>query len=463
MNTKVLLISSLVSLAISACGGGSGDEEPLETEIIVLKNNAVRSIGGSFDGSLRAVGGTLNQNADVGNTINDVATGGSDQMGEDLPTDAGIQDQVENWLNVSLATDENSDNTTRNGNVITVDPDEGELCREEGIFDQLSAQEYSDCTAFFKDVTVRLVATAEEAGEVTYLYQQLPVVSLGYAPNSESVELDLGGMKAAIDGISNLINSDEGQITSPNEMKGSFRFTATETSSVEGQEAGSISYAVAKPIKIASTDDEGVESSLSMQTGTLFSISGDAETGVGSMSFDIGAISAAAPSDSGFAQMNLSGFTGQADVNPVDGVLVVRDFGLSKGPFSLSVNNEEVMRTTLGAFGFTVTEGSDLEPGELIIDGNMNLAVVFNEFAENEYVDGVVAMALNMMAPNGTSFSRAGNGTTQISGAGPFTVSFAQTPDIGNPTVETVEINSGECFDELFEDDSAEPSVELCL
>jgi len=258
----------------------------------------------------------------------------------------------------------------------------------------------------FKDVTVRLVATAEEAGEVTYLYQQLPVVSLGYAPNSESVELDLGGMKAAIDGISNLINSDEGQITSPNEMKGSFRFTATETSSVEGQEAGSISYAVAKPIKIASTDDEGVESSLSMQTGTLFSISGDAETGVGSMSFDIGAISAAAPSDSGFAQMNLSGFTGQADVNPV--------------------------------FGFTVTEGSDLEPGELIIDGNMNLAVVFNEFAENEYVDGVVAMALNMMAPNGTSFSRAGNGTTQISGAGPFTVSFAQTPDIGNPTVEIV-------------------------
>jgi len=129
MNTKVLLISSLVSLAISACGGGSGDEEPLETEIIVLKNNAVRSIGGSFDGSLRAVGGTLNQNADVGNTINDVATGGSDQMGEDLPTDAGIQDQVENWLNVSLATDENSDNTTRNGNVITVDPDEGELQR----------------------------------------------------------------------------------------------------------------------------------------------------------------------------------------------------------------------------------------------------------------------------------------------------------------------------------------------
>jgi len=93
-----------------------------------------------------------------------VATGGSEQMGEDLPTNAGIQEEVQNWLNVSLAADENTDTTTtRNGNVVTVDPDEAELCREEGIFDQLNAQEYSDCTAFFKDVTVRLVATAEEA------------------------------------------------------------------------------------------------------------------------------------------------------------------------------------------------------------------------------------------------------------------------------------------------------------
>jgi len=270
-------------------------------------------------------------------------------------------------------------------------------------------------------------------------------------------------LKKLIDGISNIVSTEGGQITSPNVMTGSFRFTATETSAEEGQEAGSISYAIAKPIRISTTDDDGVESALSMQTGTLFTISADAATGVGSMSFDIGAISAAAPSDSGFAQMNLAGFTGQADVNPADGALVVRNFGLSNGPFSLSVNNEEVMRTTLGAFGFTVTEGTDLEPGELIIDGNMNLSVVFNEFAENEYVDGVVAMALDMMAPNGTSFSRAGNGTTQIGGAGPFTVTFAQTPDIGNPTVETVVVNSGECFDELFEDDSAAPSAEQCL
>jgi len=68
-----------------------------------------------------------------------------------------------------------------------------------------------------------------------------------------------------------------------------------------------------------------------------------------------------------------------------------------------------------------------------------------------------------MMAPNGTSIFRAGNGATQIGGAGPFTISLGQTPTVGNPTVETVQINSGECFTDLFEDNSAEPSAQLCL
>ncbi|MBX2837075.1 MAG: hypothetical protein KTR35_09495 [Gammaproteobacteria bacterium] len=470
MKVKILLISSLVSLAITACGGGSsGTDAPVNAETGDLKSNAIRAIGGSFDGSLGAVGSTINQNSSVGNTINDVATGGADQMGEDLPTDVGIQQEVQNWVSVSLGTDVNSGSTTtRDGNVITVDPDEAEMCREDRVFDQSSAQEVSDCIAFFRDVTVRLVATAEEAGVLTYLYQQQPVVSLGYAPNSESVELDLGGLKAAIDGIaaleinSNINSNNVEQITSPDEMSGSFKFTATETNSTEGQEAGSISYAVAKPIQIAAVGDGSIQNRLTMQTGTLFSISADAATGVGSLSIDLGAIAATGATGAEIGQMNLAGFTAQADVNPADGALVVRNFGLSKGPFSLSLNNEEVISATLGAFGFRVTEGTDMEPGELIIDGNMDLSIVLNQFAENEYMDGVVAMALDMMAPNGTSFSRAGNGSTQIGGAGPFTVTLGQTPDIGTPTIETVQVNSGECFTDLFED-SVAPSAEQCL
>jgi len=150
-------------------------------------------------------------------------------------------------------------------------------------------------------------------------------------------------------------------------------------------------------------------------------------------------------------------------VNPTDGSLVVRNFGLSKGPFSLSVNNEEVMRAALGAFGFRVTEGTDMEPGELIIDGNLDLSVMLKQFAGAGLDADVAAMALNLMATSGTSISRAGNGSTQIGGAGPFTVSVSQTPTVGNPSIETVQVNSGECFDGLLDDESAAPSAEQCL
>ena len=465
MSTKVLLITGLVSLAISACSGDSNTSEPLEADTVDLKNNAIGLIGSSFDRSLNAVGSSANQNSDVGNTITDVAVGGADQMGEDISTDSDIQEEVQNWLSVSLATDENpASSTTRNGNIVTVDPDENELCREEGIFDQLDAQGYTNCTEFFKDVSVRLVATAEEVGTLTYLYQQIPVVSLGYSPNSESIELDLGGIKAALDGLVALGIEDDNVelIATPDEMSGSFKFTATENNSADGQEAGSISFEVAKPIRFVGQDDEGNGNSLTMQTGIVFSIAADTATGEGSLLIDLGAITAAGATGDGLGQMNLAGFTAQADLNPADGELVVRNFGLSKGPFSLSLNNEEIMRATLGAFGFRVTEGTDMEPGELIIDGNMDLSVVLNQFAENEYDDGVIAMALDMMAPDGTSFSRAGNGTTQIGGAGPFTVTLGQTPDIGTPTVETVVVDSGECFTDLF-DGSAAPSAEQCL
>jgi len=487
MNVKKILVTSLVSLVVTACGGGSDNSnppvagsdpvnvveptvagdglvntaEPVAAGTGELKNNAISSIGGRFDGSLTAVGTALNDNSDFGSTVNDVATGGSDQMVENLPTDLGIQQDVENWMSVSLGTDENSDSTTsRDGNIITVDPDEAELCREEGIFDQSSADDFANCTAFFKDVTVRLVATTEEEGLVTYLYQQQPVISLGYAPNSESVELDFGGIKAMLDGIA-VIEPNEFQGELPSVMSGSIKVSATETNQIQGQEAGSVSFDIAKPIQLVSSNDEG-ETSLSMGSGTLMSISADAGTGQGNLSFDLGAISAAAPTDSGLGQMNLAGFTGEADVNPNDGVLVVRNFGLSKGPFSFSVNNEEVIRATLGAFGFQVTEGSDLEPGELIIDGNMDLSIIAKQFADNEMGDNLVAMTLDMMAPNGTIFSVAGNGATQVGGAGPFTISLGQTPAQGTPTLETVIVNSGQCFTELFDDSVPPPSVAQC-
>lgn len=464
MNTKILTLTSIVSLALVGCGGGSSSDEPtpepLTNDTGELKDNAIGAIGRRFDGGLTAVGSTLNQNTSVGNTINDVATGGSDQLGEEVPTNFDLQSQLQNWMSVSLGANDDT-NTNRDGNIITVDPDEEELCREEGLFDQSNAEELADCTAFFKDVTVNLVASAEDAGVLTYLYRQQPVISLGYSPTTDSFEFDLGGLSAVIEGL-NEIDPDMADSSSTT-MSGSFKFLTTQTNETEGQEAGSISMSIAKPIRLANTDEEG-NSSLSMDPGTLFSISADAATGVGGMSFDLGAINFTGPSDSGQASMALAGFTGEADVNPTNGVLVVRNFGLSKGPFSLSVNNEEVIKATLGAFGFQVTEGTDLEPGEMILDGNMDLSIIAKKVAglDLNLGEGVIATALDVMAPVGTSLARAGNGTTRVGGAGPFSVTVSRTPENDVPSVESVQVNSGECFNELFEE-SEQPSTALCM
>jgi len=419
MNMKFLLVFSLVSIAITACGGSSGTADPIDADISDLKNNAVIAIGGRFDSNLSAVGTTL-----------------------------------------SLATDENSTGTTiRDGNTITVDPDEAVLCREQSVYDG----ELADCIAFFKDVTVKLVAASELAGELTYLYQQQPVLILSYAPNSESIELNFFGLKTVLSGYE-LINPSpaEEPRTIPTVMRGSFKVSTTATNMVEGQEAGSITYSVAKQIRIETVDDDG-SSTFSMNPGTLLSVNADASTGQGGMTFNLGAISAATPTDSGLGRLNLQGFTGKADVNPANGELVVSNFGLSKGPFSVSINNEEVMSAALKAFGFRVTESTDMEPGEIIIDSDMNLSAMVRQFAGNDLEDGLLAMTLGIVAPSTTSISRSGNGATKIGGAGPLTVSLGSTPEVGDPSEETVEVNSGECFTDLFDEESDVPSAEQCL
>ena len=127
-----------------------------------------------------------------------------------------------------------------------------------------------------------------------------------------------------------------------------------------------------------------------MAPGTLFAISADVGTGIGSLSFDVGAISAAAiDEDSQLGKLNLAGFTGKADVNPDNGTMVVSNLGLSRGPLSVSIDNQEVLKMTLQSFGFQVSEQSDA----LTINGDLNLSLFadatgLNDMAEQDFADG---------------------------------------------------------------------------
>ncbi len=479
MRRDKFMLTVLISAVLSACGGSSGDSTPqpvVEADTAQLKNNAVAAIGGDFDGNISAVGRMFNQNRSVVvGTTGDVVVGGTDEFQQDIETETDVQESIQELVVASLAASEGSAGvTTRTGNTINIDPDETEVCEEnllsseDQLFGASDPTEFDNCRELVKDLTVQLVASGEESGSVSYLFKNEPVLTLGYAPGSESVELDFGGLRTftvAYEDIYYGPNSESAEF--PAVVTGSIRAATVTTNDTPGQEAGSVSLDIVKPINIVNSNSAGQEE-LSMAPGTLFAISADVGTGIGSLSFDVGAISAAAiDEDSQLGKLNLAGFTGKADVNPDNGTMVVSNLGLSRGPLSVSIDNQEVLRMTLQSFGFQVSEQSDA----LTINGDLNLSLFadnsgLNDMAEEDFADGepnIVSSMISMMAPSGTAFSRAGSGAVQIGGTGPFTVSYGATDDQGAQEESVVVVNAGECVESYLPDEDDIPSAEKCL
>ncbi len=462
MNMKIVLATCLVSALITACSSRDDNTPTNDMDTEEVKVAALRSLGGNFDGNATAVGTVLNRNSDVlTGTLGDVAVGGSEQLPTEVETDLEIQERVQSLLSASLGIDE-SDNstTTRVGNTILIDPDETMLCADDTLDDFSSDVDQQHCEELMKDLTVELLATGEEAGVVTYKFQTEDLISFGYGGNTEYSEIHFAGFKTLLNANSMVTNGEELDGL-PSTIQGSLRASATVTNDKAGSEAGSLQYDVASPIRIVSTTEKGT-TDITLDTGTLFKITADTVTGAGSLSFDAGALSVIAPTDSGVGRLNLEGYTGSAEINPENGDLVVRDLGLSKGPFSFSIDNTEVLKMTLSAFGFTTTEGTDLEPGEVIIDGDMDLSVVVNSVTDFELDDELASAILNVMIPDSTSVSRAGNGNSKVGGVGPLTVSYTTTDNLNMVDSKSVTVNSGECFITLLDEDAAAPSTELC-
>jgi len=248
----------------------------------------------------------------------------------------------------------------------------------------------------------------------------------------------------------------------PSTLTGSFRVAASTSNDAAGSEAGTIEYDIAEPIRIISSNEDGT-TDISLAAGNIFTVSADAATGQGSLSFDVGALAILAPTDDGLARVSLDGYTGSAEINPQNGELVVSDLGFSNGPLSFSLDNTEVLRMTLETFGFRATEGTDLEPGEVIIDGDMDLSVIANQFGDFGAGSDLIAATLDVMIPSNTSVSRAGNGATRIGGVGPLTVSFSGTNGDNVVSTDTAIVDSGECFIELEPDtDPGAASFAMC-
>ena len=449
---NVLLLSSVAGFIVG-CSGESNSPEPVTASTQEIKETAIANLGRRFDSNAAAAESVFNDNQDVieGTTL-DVVSGGTETFPEPLDANINLESQIKEIVESTLALGEEGDAvTTRTGNLITINPDEVDLCADENeiALDDSSA----DCVALMKHLTVSLLATSEESGLLTYLFKEQPLIIMGYTPNTESLEINFGTISAVAEEWQ-MINGTEGSLDMPDVFTGSLKSTTTATNVDAGSEAGSISMEVVQAISIIS---EAAGSEFSMQPGTLFSMNADAATGVGGMEIDIGAIQGIFDVDDSYAQFNLSGFSAKAQVNPDAGEFVVSNFGIGRGPLSIKLDDEEALKVTMETLGFTVNE----ESGELRMDGNLNLTAVISDLLADD--SEFLSQSLSMSLPQGSTLARLGDGSLKVGGVGPFSISLTTEDMFGGINTETVVANVNEClFDSPSTADSALPEVSVC-
>ena len=458
-STKSLTYTSIGALSVvllTGCGGGGGGDpsptDPLTPEPIVatlsseaLRSNATDTFGASVDDSLTGF-----QALDDG--------------GDNLTL---LDDDTRDLLITSLGLEpESTAETLREEERITVDPDEFMLCAELADDDDQTIKDAQRCVTLLADLSVDLVATDEAAGNITYLFQNTPVMAIGYGNNQDEIKLDLDGLKLFSDANDALDPDLAGETSAPETFAGELTISAITTNDAAGQAAGTISIAVSRALEIADVD-----TSLSLQPGELINISTDPATGAGTISLDMGALALSAPAGGeDVLDLTADGFTGSATISEEGDQFTVSNLGIGNGPLQMRINSVEALTLTMQTFGFTVLTDNGVDGGdpdqsaEIVIDGAMDIGLfVSNAF---DLDDGMTA-ALNTMiattAPAGTSLSSQEipdefgfvEEALRVNSGGPFIFSLAQNDGFDDIN-ETLTVNAGECLQTSSDDDDSD-------
>jgi len=348
---------------------------------------------------------------------------------------------VLNLINATLGIEGGNAQVTQNGNIITIDPDDDQICREELVGMDTTQAELNNCLALVTDLSVTINAQSDDTGLITYQFQNQDVLLIGYSPMQANYEVRLAGLQTFLLRAEEL---DGGSGGVPSTLQGAIRLSATVTNETENAEAGSFSIAVTEALRIADSSD-GTD--ISLAPSTLLNVESDAGAGTASVSVDVGALSASFADDDGFGSSSIStlamaGLTARADVSSNGDVLSVSNLGIGNGPLTFSIDSVEALRVTLGTFGFIVdgTGSTVALTGDLDFDLGLN-----NQMGMLDGADSNFAVAFGFDAPSGTVFSERQNGALQILAGGPFSASTTINDGIENAS-SSISVNQGECF-----------------
>jgi len=359
-------------------------------------------------------------------------------------------------LNVSLGLEENSTAVvTQTGQLVTIDPDDDELCNEYLDGDVLDTDEYQQCLAVVAHITVTVNSLSEDKGDMVFLYKNEPVLSIGYAPDAASYTLSFDGIKVIEEEV--LLLQGDGSVVAQ-QLTGAIQLSASYNP--DAPEVVKISFDVTRDIAFATNTGD----SLSFAQGKILEIETFADDGTGKIEMSMGALSYRVTDEKGErGEVSMAGLTGRADLTRDGELLKVTNLGLKNGPLTVTIGSADLLRIAMENLGFSV----DQQTEELVLDSNLNidLFAVTNRLyspaqtgADYQVVEGTVNARL--VASAGTGLLRQ-IAATKVTQGGPISIDILDTNAIETLTTSLV-VGAGQCFGDDQDDSNGELDLVAC-
>ncbi|MFK7855241.1 MAG: hypothetical protein AB8B79_14055 [Granulosicoccus sp.] len=468
-NRSRLSIAPVVLLMLSACGGGGGDASAPAFAAAVSVNNVVDVSQGDSSPLADAVETEALQeaaasNAAQGITVNLSAAKRINQDGNsllasntallpDMLLDAGslfsrqpdsqllndatglelIQldtgaiaaldsllassssEQTQRVVEATLGLGENNAaQVQRNGNSITIDPDDVFICDSMLSDVNTSAAESVACQQVMSNLTVQLDAVTEQRGEITYLYSSQPLLGIAYGPLNASYTLNLGTLQE-MERYSNQLSGGAFVDSDIQRVEGSVRMQSSVRSDREAEEAGNFRIELIEGLLISYADG----GSLSMAPSLLISLDHDNDQGTASVEIELGATQF-----SGFAaepfNVAFSGFTGRLDMDSNTGQFAVSRLGFVNGPLRIEEAGSFSVNLALQAFSFAFEERAE----QLVFNSALNMILEAN-LLDSDF--GNMSFSASLAGPAGTRLNAANESSSDralVSG-GPLQLDYS--------------------------------------
>jgi len=365
-----------------------------------------------------------------------------------------VDDSTRELLRASLGLEPGtSAEIDSNADTVTIDPDEAALCQNELAIDVADGDQQR-CEQLLADIDVQVTGNGDDAGTLTYFFQNTQLLSASFGDNRDSLSVNLGGARLFADALDALDPQQFGETTTPETFEGEITVSAESSNSASGEEAGNLVVAITQALSVA-----GNGTSFSINPGELLSITSDAGTGLGEISFDIGAISLLGPfRDNDQFSLDMDGFTATAAISADENSpasLTVSNLGIGRGPLAMRINSVDALTLSMETFGFTVqadngVDGSNPDTSAAItIDRAMDISLMLsNATGLDPDLTAAFTAMLDATAPAGTLLDQAlvGSDTlTRVAAGGPFFIGISAS-DGETSESQSVTVNTGQCL-----------------